>query len=174
MEISIPTWGLAAAYWLHMLATVVWIGGLSTLTILVLPAVQRVLEPSVYVRLLEELQRRLDPIGWFCLITLGATGMFQMSANPSYEGFFSITNRWAVAILIKHLVFLVMIGVSIYITWGMLPELRRLAMRSANLAVTGTASLEPARLQAQTVRVLRLNLFLSVVILALTALARIS
>jgi uncharacterized membrane protein len=168
METEISTWGLAAAYWLHMLATVVWIGGLSTLSLLALPAAQRVLDAAMYVRFLEELQRRLDPLGWFCLLILGATGMFQMSANPNYAGFLSFSNRWAVAILIKHIVFFGMIGVSAYLTWGLLPELRRLAIRTAQ----GKDPSEGPALHSRSARILRLNLILSVIILALTAVAR--
>lgn len=172
MDAEISVWGLAAAYWLHMLATVVWIGGLSTLTLLVLPAAQRVLDSAAYVRLLGELQRRLDPLGWFCLMILVATGMFQMSASPNYAGFLSISNRWAAAILIKHIVFFAMIGVSAYLTWGLLPELRRLAIRAASLGVEGKHAAEVQRLQARSAWILRLNLALSVIILALTAVAR--
>ena len=172
MEPTVSVWGLAAAYWLHMLATVVWIGGLSTMTLLVLPAAQRALESQAYIRLLEALQRRLDPLGWFCLITLTATGMFQMSASPNYSGFLSISNRWAVAILVKHIVFFAMIAVSAYLTWGVLPEMRRLAIRTTGLRAKGQEVPDDPRLTAQSARVMRLNLALSVIILALTAVAR--
>jgi len=172
MEAEVSTWGLAAAYWLHMLATVVWIGGLSTLALVALPAARRVLDTTAYVRLLQELQRRLDPLGWFCLLILGATGMFQMSANPNYEGLLTISNRWAVAILVKHIVFFAMIGVSGYMTWGVLPELRRLAMRMAKLAAEGRDLGEVQRLQARSAWIVNLNVALSVIVLLLTAVAR--
>lgn len=153
-----------------MLATVVWIGGLATLVLLVLPAAQRTLEPRLYANLLEALQRRLDPLGWFSLIILTGTGMFQMSASPNYQGFLAFGNRWAVAILLKHIVILVMVGASAYLTWGLLPSLRRTALKLAQ----GKNAPEVARLQRQNAILLRLNLILSVIVLALTALARVS
>ena len=163
-------WGLSIAYWLHMLATVIWIGGLTTLALLVLPAAQRALQSQAYATLLAEIQKRLDPLGWFCLAILMGTGLFQMSSNPNYQGFLAIDNRWALAILVKHGVFILMVAACAYLTWGLLPELRRLALRQAQgQDVTGMA-----RLQRRNLLLLRINLALAVLILALTALARVS
>lgn len=163
----IPYWALSIAYWLHMIATVVWIGGLVTLALMVIPLAQRALDTQAYVRFLNDLQRRLDPIGWFSLILLVASGLFQMSASPNYEGFLSVSNRWAAAILIKHIVFIVMVGVSAYLTWVLLPQLRRTAMRL-------NEGSESEKLLRQNTRLMRLNLVFAVLILALTAIARVS
>jgi len=162
-------WSLSLTYWLHMLATVVWIGGLATLTLLVLPAARKTLDAGAYASLLKAIQRRLDPLGWICLLVLAGTGMFQMSANPNYQGFLEIGNRWAAAILIKHLVFFAMILVSGYLTWGLLPRLQRLALLQTRGQETGADSL-----YRQEANLLRLNLILGAIVLALTAIARAS
>jgi len=60
--IETTTWVLSVAYWLHMLATVVWIGALSALLILVLPVARKVVGAAVYPDLLIEIQRGLDPL----------------------------------------------------------------------------------------------------------------
>lgn len=165
-----PTWALTIAFWLHMLATVVWIGGLAALSILVLPAARKALEASAYAALIESIQRRLDPLGWLCLLLLVATGLVQMSANPNYHGFLAISNRWALAILIKHIVFAGMTAVSAYLTWGLLPALRRAAL----LQTHGQAAAGAERMRSQELLLLRLNLILGLLVLALTALARAS
>ena len=170
MPLEAPAWGLTIAYWLHMLATVVWIGSLAGLVLLVLPAAGKALQPQPYAALLEHIQRRLDPLGWFCLLLLAGTGLFQMSASPNYEGFFTIGNRWAAAILAKHLVFLAMIGVSAYLTWGLLPGIRRNAL----LRARGRPGPEAEKLQRREILLLRLNFILGVIVLGLTALARAS
>jgi uncharacterized membrane protein len=157
-----PQWVLAAAYWLHMLATVVWIGSLSALALLVLPAAQRSLSATALADLLTALQRRLDPLAWLSLLVLTATGLLQMSASPSYDGLLAITNPWAAAILVKHLVIAGMVGISAWITWGVLPALQR--QRDATAA-------DPAATQ-RAVWLLRLNLILGIVVLGLTAIAR--
>lgn len=173
-----PLLALSLTYWLHMLATVVWLGGLAALSILVLPSARGTLETGAYSRLLEGIQRRLDPLGWLCLAVLVGTGLFQMSANPNYQGLLAINNRWAVAILTKHVLFFAMTASSAYLTWGILPALRRAALRQARHQTEGiqpsasAAGAELQRLQRREALLLRLNLLLGVVILALTALAR--
>lgn len=165
---DIPYWALSAAYWLHMLATVVWIGALSALALVVLPAASSSLEPPVFALLLEKVQQRLDPLAWLSLVVLIATGMFQMSSNPNYEGFLAVDNRWAAAILAKHITIGLMVIISAYITWGVLPALRRSTIRLQ----TGLDAPEAEQMRAREVRLMRLNLALGVVVLALTALAR--
>ncbi|MEN4011848.1 MAG: DUF4149 domain-containing protein [Bellilinea sp.] len=169
---NLPGWGLVAAYWLHMLATVLWLGGLATLAFLVIPAARRSLAAADYSSLVDKLTSRLQQIGWFCLMVLIATGMFQMSAHPSYEGFLTIGNAWSLAILSKHLVIGGMIAISVYTTWGLTPELRRLAMlRAAGKPVDETA--QQAFLRKEQY-LLRINIILSALVLLLTAFARAS
>lgn len=163
-----PAWGLIIAYWLHMLATVVWLGGLAALALIVLPSARRVLDLDQFAKLLDAIQHRLDPIAWLSLAVLVATGMFQMSANPNYSGFLAIDNRWAVAILIKHVVIGFMVVASAYQTWSVLPGLRRLALRQAK----GLDAPEMDRLRKRETTLLAANLVLAVVVLALTAMAR--
>jgi uncharacterized membrane protein len=161
-------WGLILAYWLHMLATVVWIGALAASALIVIPAARRVLEAPAFASLLGAMQKRLEPLGWFCLALLAGTGMFQMSAHPEYQGFLVIDSAWGTAILVKHLAFGVMILVSAYMTWSILPELRRNALRQAQGQEVDD------RLERRSVLLLNINLGLAVVILALTAIARAS
>ena len=165
-----PDWALSLIYWLHMLATVIWIGSLACLSLLVLPAARKLPQDEHYVTFLSDLQRRLDPLGWVCLLVLVATGMFQMSANPNYSGFLAIDNRWAVAIFVKHVVFFGMTGVSAYLTWGVLPRLKRAALRQSR----GLEAPEASRIQHQETLLIRLNLVLATLVLALTAIARAS
>lgn len=167
---STPYWALSLAFWLHMLATVAWIGGLVALVILVLPAARRTLTPDSYALLLEQIQRRLDPLAWLSLAVLLVTGLFQLSANPNYEGFLNFSNRWAISILIKHILFIGMIGISAYLTWGVLPALRRIAMLQAK----GMETVDAEKLQKRETFLLRINLILGLLILGFTALARAS
>lgn len=167
-----PAWALSLAYWLHMLATVAWIGGLAALSLLVLPAARQALDPASYAALLGKIQRRMDPLGWFSLAILTGTGLLQMSANPNYDGFLTIDNRWAAAILVKHILFILMAGISAYMTWGLLPQLRRQALLQARSQPAAQTQETLARLGRREAWLLRLNLALGVLVLGLTAIAR--
>lgn len=168
---NLPAWALPLLYWLHMLATVVWIGSLTALALVVLPAARKALDFQAYANLLGQLQQRLDPLAWFSLIVLAGTGMLQMSANPNYQGFLAIENRWAVAIFIKHLLFVLMTGISVYMTWGVLPQLRRLALKQAR-GLDQQDSQPSQALLTREVWLLRFNLILGILVLGLTAIAR--
>ncbi len=163
-------WLLSLFYWLHMLATVVWLGGLASLSIFILPLAERSLDESAYARFLDGVQRHLEALGWLCLLILVGTGLFQMVANPNYQGFLEIQNHWALAIFLKHLIFAVVVGLNAYITWVLTPKLRRLALYRAK----GKEMAQEQHLQMRMAFMLRLNLILGLIILALTALARAS
>src|SRR5512140_2002428 len=125
----VPTWALASLYWLHLLATVTWIGSLVSISILILPVSARALQPVDELALLDGIQKRLEPIAWFSVSLLIATGLFQMSVNPHYNGFLSTSGQWALALLAKHTLVASLIAVSAVHTWDVLPSLRRLLMR---------------------------------------------
>ena len=93
-----------------------------------------------------------------------------MSTNPNYEGILGISNRWSVAIFVKHLLFLGMIGVNAVMSLAILPGLRRVSL----LRQKGMDAPQADQLNRREQQLLRLNLSLGVLILALTALARIS
>src|SRR5215217_7159757 len=125
MNFTPPAWALALTFWLHLLATVTWVGSLAGVSFLVLPAMQRSLNPETQLVFIEAMQKRLEPIAWFCMSLLLATGLFQMSVNPHYDGFLSTSTQWSLAILIKHLLGIVMIVVSAVQTWEVIPAIRR-------------------------------------------------
>jgi uncharacterized membrane protein len=163
-----PPWVLSIAYWLHMLATVLWVGGLAVFSLLVRPLAQKKLDQRSYSDLLIDYRRKLDPLGWFSILLLLASGLFQMSASEHYQGFLSINSLWAGAILIKHLLFGLMVTISGYVTWIVMPALRRSALRKAS----GKEAPELPHHQQRSVRLMYFNLVLGILVLLLTAIAR--
>lgn len=162
---------LALVYWLHLLATVIWIGSLASLALFVAPAARRSLAGESGGIFLGQVQARIQNAGWLSLGMLVATGLFQMSANPNYKGFLAIVNTWAVAILAKHVVVGVMLLVNTYLTFSLAPARKRAELRQGKgLAIA--ADLD--RLRGREWSILWANVALSGVVLALTALARAS
>ena len=162
-------WILAIIYWLHMLATVTWIGSLAAINLLVLPASTRTLKLVDQLSFIAALQKRLEPLAWFCMGLLLVTGLFQLSTSPHYDGFLNTSTQWSLAILIKHGLAIVMVVVSAIQTWEVLPAIHRTLMKKEK-AEDG----ELAKLQKKELLILRLNLLISVLILAATAYARVS
>ncbi len=164
-----PTWVLAIIYWLHMLATVTWIGSLAAINLLVLPASQRTLKLVDQLSFISALQKRLEPLAWFSISLLLVTGLIQMSTSPHYDGFASLSTQWSMAILIKHGLGVIMVVVSAIQTWEVIPAIQRTLMKKESANAD-----ELARLQKREVLLLRANLILSILILGATAVARTS
>lgn len=165
-----PTWALALTYWLHLIATVAWVGSLAGISLLILPAMKRSLDSENQLVFIEAMQRRLEPIAWFSMSLLLVTGLFQMSVNPHYDGFLSTSTQWSLAILTKHVFGIVMIVVSAIQTWEVIPAIRRAILRSRKNANAE----EIESLRRREVLLLRMNFGLSLIILLATAFARAS
>jgi uncharacterized membrane protein len=170
MNFTPPAWALALTFWLHLLATVTWVGSLAGISFLVLPAMQRSLDPETQLVFIEAMQKRLEPIAWFSMSLLLVTGLFQMSVNPHYDGFLSTSTQWSLAILTKHLLGIVMVVVSAVQTWEVIPAIRRAIIKSRKSKNTEELDV----LRRREILLLRMNFGLSTLILLATAFARAS
>ncbi len=164
-----PSWALASIFWLHLLATVTWIGSLVSISVLVLPVSGRSLKPVDELALLDGIQKRLEPIAWFSVSLLVVTGLFQMSVNPHYNGFLSTSGQWSLALLSKHILVASLIAVSAAHTWDVLPAMRRALMRRQK-----PDEEEVLRLQRRERNLLRASLVLAALVLLATAVMRAS
>ncbi|HSM23928.1 MAG TPA: hypothetical protein VK856_03615 [Anaerolineaceae bacterium] len=126
---SMPVWALSFSYLIHMVSTVIWLGGLVTVALFILPFIQKNLRMDDREKILNIIQKKLNPLGWMCLFILIGTGMFQMSEHPSYQGFLSIDNDWAIAIFIKHIFIILMVIAMGYMTWFVIPGLKKIALK---------------------------------------------
>jgi len=161
------SWVIAITYWLHLLATVAWIGSIIATSILFLPAAKKTLKPVDHLALIDAMQKRLEPIAWFCLSILILTGLFQMSVNVHYDGFVSISTQWSTSILVKHVLVIFMVVASAIQTWEVIPAIRRTLMRKDKATEE-----QIIRLQKREALLLRINFGLSILILLATSFAR--
>lgn len=157
---------LAASYLLHMIATVVWIGGIVFMALILTPAIQGTPEGG---RVLGAIGRRFGPLAGLSLIVMIVTGMVQLTASEHYVGFLNISNTWAKAILVKHIAVGGMIATVLYMNLVIQPDIRRTAM----LLSAGKATPdEAAALTRRRARASQINLALAMVVLLFTAIAR--
>lgn len=163
---------ISLVYFAHLLATVVWIGGLTVAALFLFPIAQRTLDPSAYAFFLDRFRKRFNPFAWLCLAILAGSGLLQMSVSPQYEGFLVIQNPWSVAIFFKHIAFGLMTIVSAWMTWGIFPHLNRLAWLRAHGQRNGNADAE--RFLRSELFWMRVNWVLSLIVLLLTAAARVA
>jgi putative copper export protein len=163
---TLPTWVLALSYWVHLLATVVWLGGLALMALVAWPAVRNgLLAADQWIAL----RGRFTPWANLSLAVLWVTGFLQMTVDSNYDGFLVVDTLWAQAILIKHLAVLGMMGFGLYIQWRVHPALERTALLAGRRPEVAEAERE--KLVQQENRLLRLNLVCAAAVLLCTAVA---
>jgi len=161
---------LAVSYFFHLVATVVWIGGLVTLVLLVLPAARRALleQPTLYA-FLSRIRRGFVPLSNLSLAVLIVTGLIQMSGDPNYDGLLQFTNTWSMVMLLKHGAILVMVILGAILQLGTTPALERalLLLEKGKAAETQTALL--VKLHRDEAQLTWINVGLALLVLAFTA-----
>lgn len=159
-------WVLAASYWLHLLATVVWLGGAALMAFIAWPALrQGTLDANQWF----QLQKRFLPWVNAALVILLITGFVQMTNDENYHGFLAVDSVWAWAMLLKHIAYAGMVAMTAYMQFILYPAMARLAL----LAETHpeTAATENDKLAGREIRYLRVNLAMAMMVLLFTAIA---
>lgn len=161
---------LAISYFFHLVATIVWIGGLALLVLVVWPAIGRVLadDPARQAALFAALRKRFDPLANLSLVVLVVTGLLQTSGDPNYTGLLVFNSDWSRAILFKHIAIAGMIAIGAVLQLGVAPALERAALLRAAGKDDPT---EAARLARRERRLNAFNLGLGLLVLAFTAAA---
>jgi copper resistance protein D len=105
----------AIVIFLHDLFTAVWIGGLITLSLTVLPSAREVLGKGPQMKqLLNAIQKRLSVLVYVSIVGLILTGMLQANRNLAFEGLFHFGNAYSTALSLKHITVVVMIGITLF------------------------------------------------------------
>lgn len=159
-------WVLAASYWIHLMATVVWLGGIALMAFIAWPALR---QGTLSANQWFQLQKRFLPWVNAALIVLLITGFIQMTNDENYNGFLAIDSLWAWAILLKHIAYVGMVALTAYLQFSLYPAMARMAL----LAETRpeTASAEHDKLSRREIRYLRLNVVAAMTVLFFTAVA---
>lgn len=148
------------------MATIVWLGGITLMLLVAWPALQ---QGSLASNQWFNFQRRFAPWANAGLVILLITGFVQMTLDSNYTGFLQVDSLWAWAILLKHIVFAVMVVITVYVQAILYPAMDRLALLKEKKP--HLAEEEHDKLQRKEVRLLRLNVLCAAAVLLLTAVA---
>ncbi|MBI5747353.1 MAG: DUF4149 domain-containing protein [Nitrospirae bacterium] len=76
--------------WVHLIAAMVWIGGMAFLTIIAAPSLKRLAPPEVQPILYKDIGRRFKLVGWICIFVLILTGPLNIyhhiTSHMTHEG----------------------------------------------------------------------------------------
>ena len=99
--------------WLHAVATVLFIGHPLLLSLLYLPAFAKA-KAELAGPILSDVSKRSRPWMYGSLLIFMVTGIYLMIVDPNYRGLGDFGNPWAVAMLLKHILIVAMIGVGFF------------------------------------------------------------
>jgi putative copper resistance protein D len=71
-----------AVRWLHLLATITWIGGMVFIALVLVPVARGLADPTLRSRLVQDAGRRVRGVGWIALGVLVATGLVNLWLRP--------------------------------------------------------------------------------------------
>ena len=157
-------WLLAITYLLHLVATVVLLGSLAGVVGLAWPALSKgEIDQNQWITI----QQRLLPWANGSLVVLLLSGFYQMTNDPNYGGFFNFDGIWAWAMLFKHIAYIGMVAVTLYLQFVLYPEVGRMQIL-ANKKPEQSAIHQQALLGREK-QLLKLNFLCAVMILVFTA-----
>lgn len=160
MSDSVKLFLLSGVNGLHLIATVFWIGAVSTNILILLPSMKKALEPPVMGRLMGAVMKRFRTLVYISMVTLGVTGIVMNLLNKNYLGFMKLGNTWSIITLIKHVFTAVLVILVLYAFESLAPKVSRLAAKGP--------SPEFVRLQKLQINLGKTGLVLGIIILLLT------
>ncbi|MBI1811372.1 MAG: DUF4149 domain-containing protein [Nitrospirae bacterium] len=147
---------LAVSYWLHLIATVIWIGGIAFILFIAIPSAKQVLGADAG-KLMGEISKRFTPIANYSIIFIVVTGAALTGFNKQFSGIGNFGNSWSLTLIMKHVLVFVMVAVHFYRGLVLAPKIAR----------TETVS-QKTSLQKLSLNLVKVNFCLGVMVLLLS------
>jgi uncharacterized membrane protein len=96
---------------LHVLAVVLWIGGVGFVTTVLLPALRRLPDPVQRTAMFGVVERRFSAQARLSVIVVGLSGLYMLIRLDVWDRFTSLTYWWMHAMVLVWLVFAAMLFV---------------------------------------------------------------
>jgi uncharacterized membrane protein len=96
---------------LHVLAVVLWIGGVGLVTTVLFPALRRLPDPTQRIALFEAVEGRFGAQARFSILLAGLSGLWMLIRLDAWDRFASASYWWMHAMVLLWLVFAVLVFV---------------------------------------------------------------
>ena len=106
---------IALITFLHDLFTAIWIGGLITFGLTVMPSAKKIFGKGPETKkLMDAIQKRHSVWVYVSIAGLVLTGILQARGSPAFQGLFSFGNAYSTVLAIKHILVITMIAIALY------------------------------------------------------------
>lgn len=150
--------------WLHIMATITWIGGMFMNFIILRPVVAKTLDPATAGKFMQTLMKRFKIVIYSSIVVLGVTGIPLKIINDSYISIINFENNWEIVSFVKHLFYGILVLLAVY-------SFEFLAPKVAKIAKNGPSP-KLAALQKQQGMMGAAAFFTAIIILILSSLMR--
>ena len=155
-------WILGLSHFIHVMGTVVWIGGILMTLLVILPGSKTALESQSMVgKLMKEVAKRFIPLANISILLLIATGIIIFYFDKNYTSPLDLENRWNIVIALKHFFVATMIIIHFYRGLILNPRIERFSSQPNEKQTT--------RLKKISLDLVKTNFALGIIVLLLTA-----
>ena len=155
-------WILALSHFIHVIGTVVWIGGILMTLLVILPGSKSAFEsPPIVGKLMKEVAKRFTPLANASILMLIATGIIIFYSDKNYTSFLDLKNPWNVVIAFKHFFVATMIIIHFYRGLVLNPKIEKFFSQPNEK--------QSSRLKKISLDLVKVNFALGIMVLLLTA-----
>lgn len=147
---------LVTSYWIHLVATVIWIGGITFILFIAIPSSKQVLGGDAG-KLMGEIAKRSTRLANYSIALLVITGIALAGLNKEFSGFGILKNNWTMFLTLKHILVFGMIVIHFYRGLVLAPKIKRTA-----------SDTDKATLQKLSINLVKVNFGLGLMVLLLS------
>ena len=155
-------WILVLSHCIHVMGTVVWIGGIFMTLLVILPSSKTALESQPMVgKLMKEVANRFTPLANISILFLIVTGIIIFYYDKNFTSILDLKNRWNVTIALKHFFVATMIIIHFYRGLILNPKIEKISSQQNEK--------QTPRLKKISLDLVKINFSLGIIVLLLTA-----
>ena len=125
---------IISCYWIHLVATVIWIGGITFIIFIAIPSSKQVLGAETGI-LMGEISKRFTPFANFRIILLFVSGIVLAGLNKQFSVVRVLESNWTMALILKLVLFFCMIAIHFYRGLVLAPKIMRTATQTEKTAL---------------------------------------
>lgn len=150
--------------WLHIMATVSWIGGMFTNFVILRPSMAKALSPAEAGKLMGVMMKKFRIVVYASIVIVGVTGIPLKIISPNYISIINFENSWEIISFIKHICYGVLVLLAVYSFEILSPKMMKVSAKGP--------SPDLLKLQKKQAAFGGLALLSAIVILVLSSLMR--
>lgn len=162
---------ITMSYWLHLLATVIWTGGIFLILFAVLPSAKEYLnkEASGFMSIIS---KRFTPFANYSILILVVTGILMISLNKGFNSLIALETIYSKILFLKILIVAIMIIIHFYRGLMLNPRITKfsLIIEESSAEESEKISSQISNLKNLSLNLVKINLGLGMIILILSSL----